>query len=138
MIDFESLIFNEEGYADVIPSAVANTNMQARINSSQNGILLFRIRPVDGYVLHDNRADEEVFDPVGAPTGEVILRYATGMKSVGHDYDFDNIVPDTITDVNGNTIAVNKVGAYELFAVPASAVPEDNTYGGGNNEHEVM
>jgi hypothetical protein len=124
-------------YETVNPSPIANTIVEKGLSNGTH--LIYRVRPIEGYVLHDNRVDETVMNPETLePTGEIILRYATGLLTVRHDYDFDNIVPDTITDVNGNVIAVNKVGAFELFAVLASAVPENNIYGGGNNEHEVM
>lgn len=116
---------------------IPNTTMVKRF---LDGVLkVYKITPSEGYVLHDNRSDEEVLDlTTGEPTGEIIYRYATGTITVAASYDFNLVVPDTITDVDGNTIAVNKIGAYEMFAVPISAVPENNTYGGVDNDHEVM
>lgn len=121
----------------VNPTLIENTITEKYINSS--GVhKAYYISPVEGYVLHDNRCDNEVLDPVTLmPTGEILYRYATGSTSVGKNYDFDTVVADTITDIDGNTIAVNKVGAFEFFVVPASAIPENQIYGGGN-DHEVM
>lgn len=122
---------------DIIPSLIPNTSM--KLGSVDGVPKQYEITPNEGYVLHDNRCDEEILDPVTfEPTGEMLYRYATGMVSVSKNYDFTVIVPDTITDINGNTIAVNKVGTFEFFAVPTSAIPENQTYGGVNNEHEVM
>lgn len=116
---------------------VPNTTMVKRF---LDGVLkVYKITPAEGYVLHDSRSDEEVLDPAtGEPTGEIIYRYATGTISVAASYDFTQVVPDTITDLDGNTIAVNKIGAFGLFAVPTTAVPENNTYGGVENDHETI
>lgn len=120
----------------VTPSLIPNTTMVKGILNDVHKT--YEITPVDGYVLHDNRCDEEILNPeTYEPTGEMLYRYATGMVSVKADYDFTVVVADTITDINGNTIAVNKVGAFELFAVPASAIPENQTYGGVRNDHEI-
>lgn len=124
-------------YEEINPSPVTNATV---VKGLVDGVHRnYNITPNEGYVLHDNRCDEEILDPVTfEPTGEMLYRYATGMVSASKNYDFTVIVPDTITDINGNTIAVNKVGAFEFFAVPASAIPENQTYGGSNNDHEVM
>ena len=124
-------------YENVNPTLIPNTDMQIRL---RDGVpYQYLIKASDGYVLHDGRHDEEVYDmETGEPTGEVIYRYATGTKTVAYSYDFTVSVPDTITDLDGNTIAVNKIGIYGFFAVPISAVPENNTYGGVNNEHETI
>lgn len=104
-------------HEDVIPALIPNTVMRKRLRDGVD--YQYLIKAVDGYVLHDNRADAEEVDPVnGDPTGKIILRYTTGEKSVASSYDFNTVVPDTIVDVNGKTIAVNKVGAFELFSVP--------------------
>lgn len=116
--------------------SITNATVTAKV---YNGVTKgYDVAPNDGYVLHDNRCDEEVLDPVTLmPTGEILYRYATGSTSVGKNYDFDTVVADTITDIDGNIIAVNKVGAFDFFAVPASAIPENQIYGGGN-DHEII
>ena len=113
---------------DLIPSLIPNTTMQKIFRDGVHR--QYSVSPLEGYVLHDNRVDEEVInEETLEPTGEVIYRYAAGSVTVRYDYDFTLIVPDTITDINGNTIAVNKVGAYEMFAVPSNLIPENQTYG---------
>ena len=39
------------------------------------------------------------------------------------------------TDENGNTISIpiERIGAQEFYALPASVVPQNMTYGGGND-----
>jgi hypothetical protein len=121
---------------DVIPTLIANTTMKKGFVDGVHKA--YEITPLDGYVLHDNRCDEEVLDPVTLlPIGEMLYRYATGMVSARADYDFNTVVADTITDIYGNIIAVNKVGSFEFFAVPASAIPKNQIYGGGN-DHEII
>ena len=122
---------------DIIPSLIPNTTMQ---RGYVDGVLKrYEITPNNGYVLHDSRVYEEIVDPETLePTGEILHLYGTGTKTVNANYDFTLIVPDTITDINGNTIVVNKIGAYEFFTVPASAIPENQIWGGNDNEHEVM
>ena len=124
-------------YEEVIPTPIPNTKVEKMLN---NGVhRTYRITPNEGYVLHDNRVNEEVIDPETLePTGEIIMFYAVGSTTVRYDYDFTVVVPDTITDINGNTIAVNKVGACEFFAVPRNLIPENQTFGVGNNDHEIM
>lgn len=124
-------------YEDVTPSLIPNTTMQKMFIDGIHK--RYVIEAIDGYVLHDNRCDEELIDPdTYEPTGEMLYRYATGTVTVNANYDFTAITPDTITDINGNIIAVNKVGAFDFFAVPASVIPENQIYGGSNNNHEVM
>lgn len=124
-------------YEYVTPALIPNTIMQKRLRDGVD--YQYLIEAAEGYVLHDNRSDQEEMDfDMGIPTGNMILRYATGRVSVAANYDFGIVVPDTIIDVNGNAIAVNKVGAFELFAVPESVVPADNIYGIAKPDHEVV
>lgn len=123
MVDFNSLVFDEEGFAEVVPTLIPNTSIKARINSTNDGIKTFWISPCEGYLLHDNRLDEEVIDPdTLEPTGEIVLRYSTETKTVKYDYDFDTIIPGTLQDVSGNTIKINKIGAFEQFAIPIDLI----------------
>lgn len=113
---------------EVNPTYIPNTIMQKVLSDGVD--YAYDIAPADGYVLHDNRCDEEIVDPVTLmPTGERLYRYATGSVLVAASYDFDTVIPGTIQDVNGNTLQVNMVGPFELFAAPASAIPENQTYG---------
>lgn len=123
MVDFNSLVFDEEGFADVVPTLIPNTTMKARINSTNDGIKTFWITPCEGYSLHDNRLDEEVIDSeTMEATGEIILRYSKDTKTVRYDYDFNLIVSDVLKDINGNIIEINKVGTFEQFAIPTNLI----------------
>ena len=104
-------------YEPVNPTLIENTTMQKRFTDGVHKQYL--ITPNEGYVLHDNMLDEVVDDPAtGLPTGEVILRYYQGTRTVAASYDF----------------ATNP---REFYAVLRSTVPEDNICGGGN-DHEIM
>ena len=110
-------------YEDVVPSLIANTIMQKVF---LNGVhKTFRVTPVDGYVLHDSARDWYV------PEENVTTRgYTTGTATCAAAYDFN-----TVTMIDGYTA----VGAREFFARPRSEVPEDQIFGGGdNNDHEIM
>lgn len=109
---------------DLIPTLIPNTTMQKIFIDGVHK--QYSIKPYEGYVLHDNRADEEVTDPdTHELTGDVVLRYSTGEKTVRHDYDFNLIVPDIIQDANGNTVSVNKIGMYKQFTIPKELVPKE-------------
>lgn len=119
-------------YEDVIPTLIPNTTMQRRFIDGVHK--QYVIAPVDGYVLHTKTADYEELDTeTGMPTGRTIFCYASGSASCGANYDF---TPLQVTDENGVTFTA--YGAQrEFFARPASEVPADQIYGGGN-DHEVM
>ena len=122
---------------DVIPSLIPNTTMK---KGFVDGVLKrYEITPINGYVLHNRRDDIfENYDDDGNGIGEPTLMYfASGGCTVRYDYDFTSITAGTITDVDGNEITVNKVGAYEIFAIPQSSVPADQIYGVGDNDHET-
>lgn len=106
-------------YEDLNPTLVENTIMQKVFVDGVHE--KYTIKPIEGYVLHDKRMDEEVIDPVTMmPTGEVRLGYRTAQASCNASYDFT-------------------VNPWEFYAVPRESVPADQIYGvGGNNEHEVM
>lgn len=80
---------------------------------------LFEIAPVDGYVLHNNVYDS-YFDPeLGEEVTEPILGFTRGISTCRYDYDF-------------------VVNPYEFYAVPENSVPENQIFGGdNNNDHEV-
>lgn len=124
----------------VTPTLIPNTTMVKRF---LDGVFkIYRISPNDGYVLHNKIADEEVIDPdTLEPTGETIPRFCTGMCSVRFDYDFNTVTSGTYTytDENGDEQSVNvtKIGANEFYTLPENLVPISQTYGGGNNNHEV-
>lgn len=112
-------------YEDVTPPIIANTIMRKRFI---DGVFkVYTIKPVDGYVLHDNTLDYEAIDPVvGGPlfdeNGEVVMLegYASGEKTCAANYDF----------------VANPRGFYAKLE---SEVPADQIFGGGgSNNHEVM
>lgn len=105
-------------YEDLTPALVENTTMQKVFVDGVHE--KYTIKPIDGYVLHDKRADETVIDPITMmPTDEIRLKYRTAQASCPASYDF----------------AVNP---WEFYAVPRESVPEDQIFGGGNNDHEAI
>lgn len=92
----------------------------------------YRLSANDGYVLHDAEADN--WDP----DGNLVYAYSSGICSCGKNYDFSTETLN-VPDINGNTVAVTAYGTRQFFAFPENLVPnpEDNIYGGGNNQ-EVM
>lgn len=119
------------GYADVTPSIIPNTNMRAKLNAD-NSIRSFWISPCEGFVVHDNAADYTDID------GNIVRTYSSGTCSCGATYDFST-TQLTVPDINGNNVIVTAYGSREFFAFPENLVPnpEMNIYGGGNNA-EVM
>ena len=114
-------------YVGIIPTLIPNTTMQqAYINGAPRS---YSIRPIDGYVLHDNEMNMTVIDPDTLETIGLELGYTAWMASCGPAYDFE-----TITTVDGYTA----YGSREFFARPASEVPSDQIFSGSNNDHEAM
>lgn len=107
----------------------------------RDGVLKqYEIIPVSGYVLHNRQNDIfDNYDDDGNGIGEpTTMLFGLSGCSVRYDYDFNNIVAGTVTDIDGNEISVNKVGMYEIFAIPQSLVPADQIFGVGDTDHEVM
>lgn len=121
-------------------SFVPNTRMAIYENSSGRQTT-YRFYPDDGYVMHKKTSDDPIYDEEGNITGYTEM-YGGAMKSVSINYDFSVVVPDTYTytDENGNTISVpiERIGVEELYTLPESIVPQNQLYGGGGNDHEVM
>ena len=120
---------------------IENTTVEERYNS-RNELVGYKITPNEGYVIHTTNHDTPVYDEMGNETGETLLGFTSAYISLGYTYNFDTVVPGTYvyTDENNMsvTIPVNKVGRFEIFAIPASIVPENQIFGGGNNhDHEV-
>lgn len=89
----------------------------------------YTMRPAAGYVLHDCAADAEEYNEfTQEPTGRIIFRYATEQCSCGANYDF---TPATVTDENG--VNHTAYGARQFFARAQGEVPENQIYGGGDN-----
>ena len=105
---------------DVTP-VYENTTMQAYYNGS-NVLRAYYIYPIEGYVLHVNSYDTEVLDEeTREPTGEILLGYIPypAFTTVPYNYDFT-------------------ANPFNIFAVPAETVPENQIFNNGEPEHEVM
>lgn len=93
-------------YEDVIPALIPNTTMTKTL---RDGVpTVYRIYPIEGYVLHNNVRDWKHID---AETGEETFYrgYSTSSSSVPASYDFSE---------NPN----------ELYAVPADSVPAEQIF----------
>ena len=104
---------------DVTP-IYENTTMQAYYNS-ENVLRVYYIKPIEGYVLHSSGYDTEVFDEeTGQPTGEILLGYIPypAFVSVPYNYNFEE-------------------NPYNIFAVSADTVPENQIFNNGGGDHEV-
>lgn len=112
-------------YEDVVPTLIPNTTMTKTL---RDGVpTLYRIYPIEGYVLHNNVRDWTGIDP--ETMEETFYRgYSTSYSSVPASYDFTQT-----TTIDGYTAYGNK----EIFARPASEVPADQIFGGGDNDHVV-
>lgn len=115
---------------------VPNTTTEVFVNSSGNRTQ-YAITPNEGFVLHVKSEDEPIFNE---ETFEIIgynERYAYFGTSVHISYDFTVKVPDTYTytDENGMTVSIpiERIGEQELYTLPVSVVPQNQTYGGGND-----
>lgn len=92
----------------------------------------YRIKPADGYVLHDSGYDTIVTDDEGNETGEIILGYRASEGSVGYNYDF---TPIQMLDEAGNTVTA--YGSRQFFCKLESDVPVDQIFGVTNPDHEI-
>lgn len=106
-------------YEDVIPPLIENTTMQKRLRDGVD--YQYLITPNEGFVLHDARMDEPVYDmETGEETGEVVKIYRTSTATCAANYDFTE-------------------NPWEFYTVPADSVPADDIHGvGGNTDHETM
>ena len=104
-------------YEPVNPTLIANTTMQKRFTDGIHKQYL--ITPNEGYVLHDQLLDAPIYDDEGEPTGEIILRYYEGTRTVAASYDF-------------------VANPRQFYAVLRSTVPEDNICGTTGPTPEVM
>lgn len=95
----------------------------------------YNITPIDGYVLHDNAFDINVYDEMtGEPTGEVLLGYRPTTASCGYNYDF---TPVEMQTDDGQTVTA--YGSRKFFAKLVSEVPENQIFGKVEEpEHEII
>lgn len=105
-------------YEDVATTLVENTTMRIRL---RDGVpYQYLITPNENYVLHDNTYDYIELDADGNPIEDTrVLGYRTSTASCAYAYDF----------------TVNPRGFY---AVLRSEVPENQIFGGGDNNVEIM
>ena len=105
-------------YEEVIPTPIENTKV---LKGIYNGVhRSYVIGANEGYVLHDNTLDApEIDENTYEETGNIILGYTVGTTSCAPNYDWT-------------------ANPREFYAVLRSEVPENQIFGGGNNDHEVM
>jgi hypothetical protein len=105
-------------YVDVNPTLIPNTVMQKRLRDGVD--YQYRISPAEGYVLHDNVLDSyEDYTEDGEGVGEPILGFTPATSTCAANYDF-------------------VANPRQFYAVLRNTVPEDQIFGGVNNDHEVM
>ena len=104
---------------EVIPSLIENTTMIKRFSDGVHKT--YWITPCEGYVLLDKELDLEITEPGSIePTGEVILGFYAGTRTVRYDYDFT-------------------VNPREFYAVLETEVPEGaEIFNVPSSDHEIM
>lgn len=65
---------------------IDNTVCEAR--EIDGKIVSYRIRPIEGYKLHEVTLDERETDENGNETGNILPGYTTAYITAGADYDF--------------------------------------------------
>lgn len=73
-------------YKEIEP-LIENTICEAREKDGET--ISYRIRPADGYKLHEITLDAMKTDENGNETGEVILGYTEVYVTAGAEYDFN-------------------------------------------------
>lgn len=103
---------------EIIPSPLENIKV-VKVSTDGNP-RQYELTANEGYVLHDNMLDTVVINPdTLEPTGEVILGYYAGTRSVAVSYDF----------------AANP---REFYAAFESSVPADQIFNVPSGDHEIM
>ena len=69
-----------------VRTKITNTRFDARVDAGDE-IISYRIYPKDGYLLHEDSLDEQIFDDSGNETG-VITNYTSSFITAGANYDF--------------------------------------------------
>lgn len=72
-------------YKEIEP-LIENTLCEARVKDGK--IISYRIRPKEGYKLHEITLDEKAVDENGNETNEVILGFTKAYVTSGAGYDF--------------------------------------------------
>lgn len=72
-------------YKEIKP-LIDNTLCESR--EIDGKVISYRIRPAEGYKLHEVTLDETVFDEDGNETGETKLGYTESYVTASVDYDF--------------------------------------------------
>lgn len=104
-------------YEIVNPTPIENTTVRKLlINGVHSG---YFINANDGYVLHDKGLDTDKYNEDFTEVIGITPGYSAGTCSCGINYDFT-------------------ANPREFYAVLRTEVPENQIYGGGGNDHEVM
>ncbi len=121
LINVNDLVF-KDGYAPVEPPLIPNTEMKVRSTDNGKTFRSIWIKPINGYVLHDNTLNIDVFDEEYENIIGKKLGYSPSSVDVtcGASYDFTT---QTVTDENGNTYTA--YGNREFFSKLESEVPEE-------------
>lgn len=64
-------------------------NTLCEVRTKNGEFVSYRIRPIEGYKLHEITLDENVVDEVGNETGETIKGFTTSYITAGANYDFE-------------------------------------------------
>lgn len=100
-------------YEDLTTPLIANTTMTL---CYRDGVAkIYRITPVEGYVLHDSRLDYPSFEDETI----TLEGFTTGQKTIPASYDFT-------------------ANPYNLYTKLATEVPADQIFGTTEPETEVM
>ena len=71
---------------------IENTTMQKMIDEKTNELIAYRITPNEGFKLHSETRDNEIFDPnTLESTGKIELGFVNypSFVQVGYNYDFE-------------------------------------------------
>lgn len=128
-------------YSDIIPSLIPNTTMKMMLRDGEN--YMYKVTPIDGYVLHDMAADDIELDENGNPTGGINgYMFSSGTCSCSARDPLETTTLSVpVLDGNGNIIneLVTAYGTKKFFAIERSKVPDPvNQIYGADNNHEIM
>ena len=115
-----------------ITTLIPNTTMQ---KTYINDVFrIYKITPIDEYVLHDSGYDINIYDEeTGEPTGEILLGYRPSTATCGYNYDF---TPVEMQTDDGQTVTA--YGSRKFFAKLATEVPADQIFSVTEPDHEIM